>query len=68
MVRINNSVCMDPRFRGDDTEFVETSPLKDDASNNEGMAEKLAPYFIGQMASATAPCGGKMVSNLPLLY
>src|ERR1700740_3589679 len=26
------------------------------------------PYFIGQMASATAACGGKMVTNLPPTY
>jgi len=25
-------------------------------------------YFIGQMASATAACGGKMVTNLPPTY
>src|SRR4051812_39885435 len=25
-------------------------------------------YFIGQVASATAACGGKMVTNLPSVY
>jgi len=25
-------------------------------------------YFIGQMASATAACGGKIVTNLPPTY
>jgi hypothetical protein len=27
-----------------------------------------APYFIGQTASATAACGGKIVTNLPPIY